>query len=78
MHRALRAMGVIGLVHEHRGAHFSLTPLGAAFRTDAPASAKWPTLTWCVYTRVCDAAAEMYWRSDNNEQHGVWISYGSV
>jgi hypothetical protein len=46
MHRLLRVMAAVGLLAEHPGGRFSLTPMGAALRTDHPASAKWMTLVW--------------------------------
>jgi len=55
--RLLRALAVLGLVHHEPGARFSLTPLGALLRRDAPESLNglaghWSTRMWDSFAGI--------------------------
>jgi hypothetical protein len=45
-YRMLRIMGVVGLLKEHDGQRFSLTPVGALLRSDHPTGIKYAALAW--------------------------------
>jgi hypothetical protein len=45
----LRIMGTIGILKEHEGQRFSLTPLGAMLRSDNPAGMKFAAISWYVF-----------------------------
>lgn len=47
LYRFLRSLSNFGVVHEHDGQRFSLTPLGHALRADAPGSARSTLLAFC-------------------------------
>jgi hypothetical protein len=46
LHRLLRTLGMLGIVHEEDGHRFALTPLGEAMREGAPGCAKSTILTF--------------------------------
>ena len=47
LYRFLRSLSNVGILHEHDGQRFSLTPLGEALRADAPGSARSTVLAFC-------------------------------
>jgi hypothetical protein len=47
LYRFLRSLSNFGVVNEHHGQRFSLTPLGQALRADAPGSARSTLLAFC-------------------------------